>query len=48
MCSFFCHYAAFRKHGGAIVDVIEIDFDVEENTLTSKHYEEANLLTYAK
>ena len=30
------------------MDVIEIDFDVEENTLTSKNYEEANLLTYAK
>ena len=35
----------FRKHGGAIVDVIKIDF--KRSALTSKVYEEANLLMYA-
>lgn len=34
----------FRKHGGTLVDVIKVDFT--RNALTSKTYEEANLLTY--
>ena len=42
------YYATFRKHGGAIVDVIKIDFDLEKNILTRKVYEEANLLMYVE